>query len=518
MKRAGHLLEPVADTANLRLAFWKAARGKTGVREVLEYRENLEQNLNAMREGILDGTIEVGRYHFFKIYDPKERDICAAAFPERVLHHALINVCEPVFENRLIFDTYACRTGKGRLKALARAQHYARRHSWYLKLDVRRYFDSIDQAAMVSLLERILKDEAVLQIFRRIIGSHTMKPGKGLPIGNLTSQHFANLYLGELDHFVKETLRAPGYVRYMDDFVLWADDSAILRGWFSAVTGFLNEHLKLKVKPPQINRTQRGLPFLGSRLHADRLRLDARGRRRFANKLHMLECAYETGEIGSLELQTRATAMIAHTETSGGCGFRRTLLAKRQFGMAAMDGPVSGSNRLLRGGNWNNNANNCRAGNRDNNNNPSNSNNNIGFRSVRSSEKAPQRANDSDPAAIPTAPSHPAWQSENSRPGLVSTADAAPKAPGGRIAILAVLADTHGLWGGIPLGFGGSRDASLLGFGYAGCVGGSLEFGCAIGMRHRDSPSGFAIGLATLLPHRGYVPKPMVGPSGPTMG
>ncbi len=430
MKRTGNLLDEIAEPANLRLAFWKAARGKNSSADVVEYRSRLEENLAALREGILTGSVEVGRYHFFKIYDPKERDICAAAFSERVLHHALINVCEPVFEKRLIFDTYACRSGKGRIKALARAQHYARKHAWYLKLDVRRYFDSIDQVAMISLLERILKDEVVLALFKRIIGSHAVAVGKGLPIGNLTSQHFANLYMGELDHYVKEVLRAPGYVRYMDDFVLWADDKASLRQWFLEVTAFLGEKLKLKIKPPQINRTGQGMPFLGCQLHAWHLRLDARGRKRFARKLHALECEYAAGDIGSLELQTRATAMIAYTATSGGEGFRRALLVKRKFGMAAMDGPASGSNRVLRGGNWNNDSSNCRVGYR-NNNNPNNSNNNIGFRSVRSSEDSPQREHDSDPAAIPPAPDIPGWQSENTRPVLVGVVDATPKAPGG---------------------------------------------------------------------------------------
>ncbi|MEI7908713.1 MAG: RNA-directed DNA polymerase [Verrucomicrobiota bacterium] len=430
MKRAGDLLEKVADPANLRLAFWKAARGKSAARDVVAYRCRLEENLAVMRTGILDGTVEVGQYHFFKIHDPKERNICAAAFPERVLHHALMNVCEPVFERRLVFDTYACRTGKGRIKALARAQHFARRHSWYLKLDVRRYFDSINHAVMKSLLERILKDQAVLDIFKHIIDSHAVRTGTGLPIGNLTSQHFANLYLGELDHHAKEMLRVPGYVRYMDDFVLWADDKATLRQWFEEVTMFVSETLKLELKPPQINRTDRGMPFLGCRTDAARLRLDARGRKRFAHKLHALESAYVSGQIGALELQTRATAMTAYTNTSGGEGFRRALLARQEFGVAAMDGPVSGSNRVLRGGNWNNNAGNCRVSNR-NNNNANNANNNNGFRSVRSSEDSPQREHDSDPAAIPPAPSHPAWQSKRTRPVLVGAADAAPNTPGG---------------------------------------------------------------------------------------
>ncbi len=431
MKRAGNLLERVAASSNLRVAFWKAARGKTVATEVLEYRSHLEDNLQKMRNGILDGTVEVGRYHFFKIYDPKERNICAAAFAERVLHHALINVCEPLFEKRLVFDTYACRTGKGRIKALARAQHFVRRHPWYLKLDVRRYFDSIDHEAMIFLLERILKDQAVLEIFKRIIGSYSVVSGKGLPIGNLTSQHFANLYLGELDHHAKEILHVPGYVRYMDDFVLWADDKHVLRYGFGEVTRFLAEKLKLEIKPPQINETRRGMPFLGCLIHPSHLRLDARGRKRFARKLHGLESAYAAGDISEQELQTRATAMIAYTATSGGAGFRRALLARQGFGVAAMDGPVSGSNRVLRGGNWNNDSSNCRVANRNNNNSPSNSNNNIGFRAVRSSEDSPQRENDFDPAAIPPAPSHSAWQSENARPVLVGMADAVPNAPGG---------------------------------------------------------------------------------------
>lgn len=432
MKRTGQLLDAVADTANLRLAFWKAARGKSAAREVLDYRAKLQENLQRMRTGILAGDIEVGRHHFFSIYEPKERTICAAVFPERVLHHALINVCEPIFENRLVFDTYACRNGKGRIKALARAQHYARKHSWFLKLDVRRYFDSVDQKEMILLLERILKDQAVLAIFGRIIGSYAVISGKGLPIGNLTSQHFANLYLGELDHFAKEVLHAPGYVRYMDDFVFWADDKTTLCRWLDETNRFLDERLKLAVKPPQINRTAGGMPFLGCKVYPNQLRLDARGRRRFAGKLHTLEAGYAAGRIGGVELQTRATAMIAHTDTSGGEGFRRALLAKHNFGGEVMDGPVSGSNRVIRGGNWNNDASNCRVAYR-NGNSPSNNDNNNGFRSVRSSEKSPQWEHNSDPASLPSAPSYPAWQSENARPVLVGVADAAPKALGGSL-------------------------------------------------------------------------------------
>ena len=430
MRRAGNLLPAVADPANLRLAFWKAARGKSAAREVATYRASLDANLERMRAGLLDGTVEVGRYHFFTIHDPKERRICAAAFDERVLHHALMNICEPVFERRLVHDTYACRKGKGRIAALGRGRHFARGHAWFLKLDVRRYFDSIDQGVMGGLLERIVKDPEVLRIFRRIIASHEVAPGKGLPIGNLTSQHFANLYLGELDHFVKEQLRVKGYVRYMDDFVLWAGDKAMLRRWHGEVDTFLRDRLLLETKPPQVNRVERGVPFLGTMLFPSCLRLDGRGRRRFAGSLRALEAAYASGSIGPAELQVRATAMVAYTETSGGTGFRRAWLARHEFGAAAMD-KTTGSNRVLRGGNWNNDASNCRCANR-NNNNPSNNNSNYGFRAVRSSEGSPQRERDSDPAAVLSSSVLPAWRSTKARPGPVGTAEAAPSVPGGR--------------------------------------------------------------------------------------
>jgi len=430
VRRTGNLLAAVAEPANLRLAFWKAARGKSARRDVAAYRAGLGENLGRLRAGILEGTVEVGRYRFFKIHEPKQRDICAAAFPERVLHHALMNHCEPVFEKRLIHDTYACRAGKGREAALKRARYFAARHAWFLKLDVRRYFESIDHAAMFALLRRVLKDRAVLEIFRRIIASHAAAPGRGLPIGNLTSQHFANLYLGELDHFAKESLRVRGYVRYMDDFVLWAHEKPILREWRAEIDGFLRERLKLETKPPQINRTDRGMPFLGCRVFPRGLRLGGRGRRRFAAKLRAIEADHARGLVGEAALQQRATALVAHTEASGGRAFRRAFLANHDFGAAAMD--TAGSNRVLRGGNWNNNAGNCRAANR-NNNSPSNTNNNNGFRAVRSSEGSPQRERDSDPGAVPSAPMRPARQSEEARPGLVGAADTAPGVPGGRL-------------------------------------------------------------------------------------
>ncbi|MBI9104605.1 MAG: RNA-directed DNA polymerase [Spirochaetales bacterium] len=224
MKRKGSLFEIIASEENLKVASWKAMRGKRTKRDVLLFNLNFEENLTALRKDLLDGTIAIGNYHYFQVHEPKERTICAASFPERILHHAIMNVCLPVFENYQIYDSYACREGKGTHKALLRAFHFSKSTPFFLKVDIRKYFDSIDHIILKNLLCRKFKDEKLLELLYRIIDSYETAPGKGLPIGNLTSQHMANFYLGRADHYIKEELGTRRYVRYMDDFVLWDSD------------------------------------------------------------------------------------------------------------------------------------------------------------------------------------------------------------------------------------------------------------------------------------------------------
>ena len=283
MKRAGNLLDAVADWDNLRLAAVKALRGKRGKDDARLYVANLDANLRRLGEQVRANSVPVGRFHQFTIHDPKERLITAPCFEERVLHHAILNVCEPVFERWLIDDAYACRRGKGRVACLQRAQIFARRHPIFLKLDVRKYFDSIDQATLKHLLARRFKDGRLLALLGRIIDSYAVTPGKGVPIGSLTSQHFANFYLGWCDRFIKEERRVPGYVRYMDDMALWAGSTAELSSTLEAMRSFLAERLQLTVKPePYLNRTGRGMDFLGCRLFPTHLRLNGRSRRRLS--------------------------------------------------------------------------------------------------------------------------------------------------------------------------------------------------------------------------------------------
>jgi hypothetical protein len=334
MKRHGQLMAKIADAENLRLAFWKAAKGKRGKADCRVFQERLDENLATLGAELLADDVPVGNYHYFKVHDPKERLICAAAFRERVLHHALMNVCEPVLERAAVFDSYACRKGKGRLLAVERAQGYARGHRWFLKMDIRKYFDSIHHETLRGLLARKFKDSVLLGLFDRIIGSYHTTPGRGLPIGNLTSQHFANFYLGSLDRFLKEELQREAYVRYMDDFVVWGGSGRELRAVCERVRVFLAAELKLELKAnTAINRTAFGMDFLGYRLFPGTVRLARRSKVRFARKFRRYEAACRCGQWSELVLQQRVQALLAFVMPAESTAFRRHCL--QRFGVAA---------------------------------------------------------------------------------------------------------------------------------------------------------------------------------------
>ena len=334
MKRHGQLMAQIADAENLRLAFWKASKGKRGKADCRAFQAQWEEHLAALRAELLAGEVAVGDYHYFTVQDPKKRLICAAAFRERVLHHALMNVCEPVLERAAVRDSYACRKGKGRLLAVERAQSYTRTHCWFLKLDIRKYFDSIHQPTLRALLGQKFKDPLLLGVFDRIIGSYQTAPGRGLPIGNLTSQHFANYYLAPLDRFVTETLQRGAYVRYMDDFVVWGDSGRELRAVCERVREFLARELKLDLNDKTIiNRTTFGMDFLGYRLFPGTVRLARRSKVRFTRKFRRYEAALMRGEWSELVLQQRMQALLAFVVPANSGAFRQHVL--QRFRVAA---------------------------------------------------------------------------------------------------------------------------------------------------------------------------------------
>jgi RNA-directed DNA polymerase len=316
MKRVGHLMPGIVEWDNLLLAFCRAERGLSDKYEADVYRENLDENLRFLRDGLADGSFPFGEYHSFEVRDPKTRLIHAPAFRERVAQHAIFNVCEPVLERKLIDDSFACRTGKGTHGALRRAQVFARRHDWFLKLDVRRFFDSVVHDRLLEMVERLFKDRGVFDLFRKILNGYCTGPGRGLPIGSLASQFFANHYLCTLDRMCKEQLKVPGYLRYMDDFILWGNERKELCRARERVEECLEElGLKLKIgNHPQ--RVRQGVPFLGHVVHPFRMVPDRRARVRFFRKIRSLESQADEGWIDELELQQRHQCLLGFSSLS----------------------------------------------------------------------------------------------------------------------------------------------------------------------------------------------------------
>jgi retron-type reverse transcriptase len=245
MKRYKHLFEQVCSFENLHAAAYAALRGKRGKKPAAAFFANLEEELVALRFELLDGTYRHGDYHYFQIHEPKERRVAAAPFRDRVVHHAIVRVVEPLFEARFIEDSFACRKGKGTHAGMRRAAQLARKYPYALKCDIRKYFANIDHEILSNQLARVIGDQCLLDLMNGILASHSegsrmiwgddlfsvRRIGRGLPIGNLTSQFWANVYLNALDHFVKHELRCKGYIRYMDDFLLFSHNKVRLKVW-----------------------------------------------------------------------------------------------------------------------------------------------------------------------------------------------------------------------------------------------------------------------------------------------
>lgn len=321
MKRVGHLFEAILDRENLLLAFKKASQRKSYKPDVIEFQNNLEENISKLRLGLENYTFPIGQYKYFKIYDPKERIISAVPFPERVLHHALMNVCTPYFERFLVFDSYANRKGKGQFSAIKRAQQFASKYKWFLKCDIKKYFDSIDHNKLLNILKCKFKDKCLLAWFEKLIRSYSTTRGKGLPIGNLTSQYFANLYLDKIDR-----LHTP-YVRYMDDFVFWSNDKEQLKSLFKKLHSILQNDLSLELKESSyINQTKFGMDFLGMRIFPNVVGLNRRSKVRYKKRLLTYIDLFNLGVITEYELQDRMKALTAFTSNTSCNNWRRQLI------------------------------------------------------------------------------------------------------------------------------------------------------------------------------------------------
>ena len=346
MKTYRHLYSQVYDFENLFLAYRAARRGKRGKANVAFFERKQEDELLALQNELQAQTYTPGHYHTFYIHEPKRRLISAAPFRDRVVHHALCRVIEPIWERRFTFDSYANRVGKGTHRALDRTQQFARRYPYVLQCDVRQFFPSIDHAILRAELERLIADPGVLWLCDRILDSgknvlpeeYEMAwfPGdelfsalrlRGLPIGNLTSQFWANIYLNALDHFVKRELRCPAYIRYVDDFLLFSDSQQELSGWRAEVIQKLAElRLALHENRAQVFPTWTGIPFLGFRVYPTHRRLKRARVVSYWRKLRQQVRAVAEDPSNLPDLQASIQGWVNHVRYGDTWGLRRAIL------------------------------------------------------------------------------------------------------------------------------------------------------------------------------------------------
>jgi RNA-directed DNA polymerase len=324
MRRIGSVWETIVSFDNLCSAAQAAARSKRAVRGVARFMERLEPEVLQLQRELRGGSYRPGAPVTFTVHDPKTREITAAPFRDRVVHHALIDPLEPWLDRRMIAHSYACRRGKGQHRALRRARQLIRRHEWFLKLDVRAFFPSLRHDVVLDTLRRVVKDRCALRLAEAIIRAGG-SDGTGLPIGHLTSQWFANLVLDRLDHEVTETMRAPGYLRYMDDFVLFADAKSWLREAHAEIAAHLAANgLELKDGATVLAPARQGLPFLGFRIYRGTARLRPDNLRRTRARLRHRQWQFGQGVFDEARLADCTRSVTAHLTHGNTLALRRS--------------------------------------------------------------------------------------------------------------------------------------------------------------------------------------------------
>jgi len=329
MKHSYPTFDAISAMDNLYHAWHKVSLGKSAKSSIINFYRNLDENLVSIADSLKTGTYKPGLYNSFLIKDPKERIISASPVRDRVVQHAIMNYYEQVFDRHLIFDTYACRVGKGTHKAVLRAFHFAKSSKYFLKMDVRKYFDSIDHAVLKYLLAKIIKDKEVLDLFYIIIDSGDTFSGKGVPIGNLTSQFFANYFLSGFDHYCKEQRHVRRYIRYMDDMLIFSDNKNDLKDLYADAVSYTEEKLKLSLKPAVLGYVTNGAPFLGFLIKPFGIYLQKKTKRRYKARIAEIEYKRKKGLFTELEAGRRTESVTSHLLLARSLKFRNTVLHGR---------------------------------------------------------------------------------------------------------------------------------------------------------------------------------------------
>lgn len=315
MKREGNLYPEVFGWKNLLHAAKKARRGKRYRFDVSEFHWNMEHELLSIQQALRYKTYNPGRYRSFEITDPKRRMISAAPYRDRVVHHAICNIIEPILDRSFVFDSYACRRGKGQIAALKRARFYMTKCKFVARTDIRKYFASIDHDILMEKLRQRFKDPDLLWVIERIVRTHYPRQERpcffhgddllshaerncGLPLGNQTSQLFGNLYLDRLDHGLKEKLRLPGMIRYMDDIVLFSNSKLQLQEALAWMRADLEKiRLRMHGQKTGVTTTKDGIRFLGHHVRTLDIRLFPESVVRLRRRIRNISREFEAGHV-----------------------------------------------------------------------------------------------------------------------------------------------------------------------------------------------------------------------------
>ena len=355
-----NLFGEIIKTENLIRAYKGAAEQKRFEKVILRFDKHLAQNLLCLQKELFNKTYKHGDYKFFTLYDPKEREISAAPFQDRIVHHAVCQILEPIFDKKFIYDSFACRKIKGSHRAVKRLQKFLRKLSfklesereesislvYALKCDISKCFPSINHEILIKILEKKVKDKDTIWLLKEIINScesgdkynylfpanshfRTSRP-RGIPIGNLTSQLFVNIYLNELDQYLKHQLKVKYYVRYVDDFIILSQNKKYLHQLTEKIRAFLYNELYLTLHPKKVRvfPVRQGIDFLGYVIFKDHILLRSKNVKSFRKRLRKFQKLYQTGKIKEQKIRESITSWLAHAEQADTYYLRKAIFGK----------------------------------------------------------------------------------------------------------------------------------------------------------------------------------------------
>lgn len=353
MKRIKNLYEAIYDFDNLYHAYLEARKNKRYRQDVLRFSANLEENLIQIQNELMHGTYSVGKYRQFYVYEPKKRLIMALKFKDRVVQWAIYRQLNHLLDKQFISDSYGCRNGKGAHRAADRLQYWLRKVSrkneryYYLKLDISKYFYRVDHAILLDILKNKIADKKLMELLETIINCEDMKFGLpagvdpdqcsyedrlsdvGMPIGNLTSQMFANVYLNELDQYAKHELRLRRYIRYMDDIIVLHPDKQYLHELKDDIEDFINTRLNLQLNnKTAIRPVSVGIEFVGFRIWATHRKLKKKTAKKMRKRIEYLQKAYARGEATLDNVRCSLQSYMGIMQHFNSYGLQKKILSK----------------------------------------------------------------------------------------------------------------------------------------------------------------------------------------------